>query len=274
MLPGTRDSGFCNLRYVPGTLYPAKKKNPGSRIFLKLNNMEISTVALAVIGDEVLLGEVKDLNISIVSREVFRLGADLTYACVLPDDPEFMFEHLNWMRSRFDWVVTTGGIGATHDDLTKQVVCRILRTPLVEAPEAIQALENRIGSPLSDRVRELALVPEGAQLVTNELTAAPGFMVENLLVLPGIPKLVRSMIGVLETKISGRTFYTEVILTMLRESEVAHNLEFVQAKFPLVKIGSYPEMEAADHRVKIVLRSREPDSLSAAKNILLERIGK
>jgi len=241
---------------------------------LKLNYMEISTVALAVIGDEVLLGEVKDLNISIVSREVFRLGADLAYACVLPDDPEFMFEHLNWMMSRFDWVVTTGGIGATHDDLTKQVVCRILRIPLVEAPEAIKALENRIGSPLSDRVRELALVPEGAQLVTNELTAAPGFMVENLLVLPGIPNLVRSMIGVLETKISGRTFYTEVILTMLRESEVAHNLEFVQAKFPLVKIGSYPEMEAADHRVKIVLRSREPDSLSAAKKILLERIGK
>lgn len=236
--------------------------------------MKISKVALAVIGDEVLLGEVKDLNISIVSREVFRLGADLSYACVLPDDPEFMFEQLTWMKERFDWVVTTGGIGATHDDLTKQVVCRIVAGSLVEAPEAIEALENRIGSPLPDRVRELALVPEGAELVTNERTAAPGFMVENLLVLPGIPSLVESMVGVLETKLSGRAFHTEVILTMLRESEVAHSLEFVQAKYPSVKIGSYPEMEADDHRVKIIMRTRDPDSLREAKNMLLERIGK
>jgi molybdenum cofactor synthesis domain-containing protein len=236
--------------------------------------MKISTVALAVIGDEVLLGEVRDRNISIVSREVFRLGADFPYACVLPDDPGFMFEHLNWMKNRFDWVVTTGGIGATHDDLTKQVVCSIVGATLVEAPEAIQALENRIGSPLSSRVRELALVPEGAELVTNELTAAPGFMVENLLVLPGIPSLVELMIGVLETKLNGKPFHTGIIRTMLRESEVAHNLEIVQAKYPSVKIGSYPEMEAADHRVKVVLRSREPDLLREARSMLLERIGK
>jgi molybdenum cofactor synthesis domain-containing protein len=235
--------------------------------------MNISTVSLAVIGDEVLLGEVKDLNISIVSREVFRLGADLAYVCVLPDDPEFMFEHLTWMKDRFDWVVTTGGIGATHDDLTKQVVSRMVGSVLVEAPEAIQALENRIGSPLPDRVRELALVPEGAELVTNELTAAPGFIVENFLVLPGIPSLVESMIGVLESKLSGIAYHSEVVRTMLRESEIAHHLEAVQEMYPGVKVGSYPQMEATDHRVKIVLRSRDADSLREAKKILLERIG-
>ena len=239
---------------------------------MESDNMKISSVALAVIGDEVLLGEVNDLNINIVSREVFRLGADLTYACVLPDDPEFMFEHLVWMKERFDWVVTTGGIGATHDDLTKQVVSRIAGKPLVEAPEAIAALEKRIGTPLPDRVRELALVPEGAELITNELTAAPGFMAENIMVLPGIPSLVEAMIGALETKLIGKIFHTEVILTMLRESEVAYDLDHVQAKYPLVKIGSYPEMEAIDHRVKIVLRSRDMDLLKKAKKVLLERI--
>ncbi len=241
---------------------------------MESENTIVSTVGLAVIGDEVLFGEVKDRNISIVSREVFRLGADLLYACVLPDDPEFMFEHLTWMSERFDWVVTTGGIGATHDDLTKQVVCRIVGMPLVEAPEAKQSLENRIGSPLPDRVRELAMVPEGAELVTNELTAAPGFMVENLLVLPGIPSLVESMIGVLETKLSGKEFHTGVVLTMRRESDIAHNLEFVQTNYPSVKIGSYPEMEAVDHRVKIVLRSRDQDLLREAKSMLIVRICK
>jgi len=241
---------------------------------MRLKNMTISTVALAVIGDEVLLGEVKDRNISIVSREVFRLGADFSYACVLPDDPEFMIEHLTWMMQRFEWVVTTGGIGATHDDLTKQVVSQIVGRPLVEATSAILALENRIGSPLPDRVRELALVPEGAQLVTNELTAAPGFIVENLLVLPGIPSLVESMIGVLAKKLSGVIFHTDVVHTMLRESEIAHDLDLVQAKYPSVKIGSYPKMEAADYRVKIALRSRDPELLGDAKSMLLKRIEK
>jgi molybdenum cofactor synthesis domain-containing protein len=239
-----------------------------------LGNTTISTVGLAVIGDEVLLGEVKDRNISTVSQEVFRLGAELSYACVLPDDPEFMFEHLTWMKERFDWVVTTGGIGATHDDLTKQVVSRIAGTPLVEAPEAIAALENRIGSPLPSRIRELALVPEGAELITNELTAAPGFIVENILVLPGIPKLVESMIGVLETKLDGVAFKTEVVRTMLKESEIAHHLEAVLDAYPAVKIGSYPQMEATDHRVKIAMRSRDEGSLSEAKSMLLKKIEK
>lgn len=233
----------------------------------------ISTVSLAVIGDEVLLGEVKDRNIGIVSREVFRLGADLAYACVLPDDPGFMFDHLTWMREQFDWVVTTGGIGATHDDLTKQIICRIVGRELMVVPEAVKALEDRIGSPLPEKVKEMAMVPEGSELVTNERTAAPGFMIENLLVLPGIPSLVESMIGVLETKLVGKAFHTEEVRTMLRESEVAHDLELVQSKFPTVKIGSYPEMEAEDFRVRIVLRGRDQVSLREARIMLEERIG-
>lgn len=240
---------------------------------MKPGKSDISTVALAVIGDEVLLGEVKDLNISIVSREVYRLGADFSYACVLPDDPVFMTEHLTWMMGKFDWVVTTGGIGATHDDLTKQVVSNIVGRPLVEAPEAIEALEKRLGGPLHEKVRELALVPEGARLVTNEMTAAPGFMIENLLVLPGIPRLVEGMVGELEMELTGKPYHAEVVRTMLRESEVASHLEDLQREYPSVKVGSYPQMEAVDHRVKIVIRSREAEMACEARDRLLERIG-
>lgn len=236
--------------------------------------MDISTVSLAVIGDEVLLGEVKDQNISIVSREVFRLGAEFGYAAVLPDDPQFIFDHLVWMKGKFDWVVTTGGIGSTHDDVTKEVICRIFQRDLVEAPEAVRALEGRIGSPLPERVRELAMVPEGAELITNALTAAPGFSIRNLIVLPGIPGLVEAMIGALGEKLTGSVFYTSTILTMLRESEVAHHLEEVQSAFPMVKVGSYPEMEAGGHRVRIVLRSRDGSDLKKAHAALLERIGR
>ena len=235
--------------------------------------MHISTVALAVIGDEVLLGEVRDLNISIVAGEVFRLGADLGYACVLPDDPDFMLEHLSWMGQRYDWVVTTGGIGATHDDLTKQVISRLTGKPLIEAPEAITALEKRVGSPLSDKLRELALVPEGAELVTNEKTAAPGVIVGNMLVLPGIPSLVESMITILAEKLTGSKFYTAEVRTFQRESEIAAVLESVQEEYPAVRIGSYPIMEIAEYKVKMVLRSRDQQLLRKAERMLIERIG-
>ncbi|MDF1535669.1 MAG: molybdopterin-binding protein [bacterium] len=235
--------------------------------------MTISRVALAVIGDEVLLGEVADLNIHLVSREIFRAGAELGYVCVLPDDVRFLVEHLGWMRERYDWVITTGGIGATHDDLTKQVVSRIMGVPLVVAPEAVDALEARLGSPLSARLLELAMVPEGAELITNELTAAPGFVIGNLIVLPGIPKLVESMLGMIKGKFKGSEFFTKTVLTPLRESEIASHLEEVQARFPSVKVGSYPRIEPGGHRVRVVLRSRDPESLGEAEALLVERIG-
>ena len=235
--------------------------------------MPISTVALAVIGDEVLLGEVADQNIHLVSREIFRVGAELGYVCVLPDEEQFLVEQLSWMRDRYDWVITTGGIGATHDDLTKQVVSRIVGVPLVVAPEAVDALEQRLGSPLSDRLMELAMVPEGAELITNELTAAPGFVIGNLIVLPGIPGLVESMLGVIERKVKGSEFFTKTVLTPLRESEIAHHLEEVQGRFTDVKVGSYPRIEPGEYRVRIVLRSRDPEALEKAEALINERIG-
>jgi molybdenum cofactor synthesis domain-containing protein len=236
--------------------------------------MNISQVALAVIGDEVLLGEVKDRNIELVSQELFRLGADLVYACVLPDEEQFLVEHLSWMKDRYDWVITTGGIGATHDDLTKGVISRITGNELVVAPEAVLALEDRLGAPLPDKIMELAMVPEGAELITNELTAAPAFIIANFIVLPGIPRLVQSMLGVLETKVNGSEFFFETIVTPRRESEIAHAMEKVQGGFPDVKVGSYPRIASdGGPRVKIVLRSRNRDELDKAVSVLKGRIG-
>jgi molybdenum cofactor synthesis domain-containing protein len=236
--------------------------------------MNISKIALAVIGDEVLLGEVADKNIGLVSQEVFRLGAELGYACVLPDDEQFLVEHLSWMKEQYDWVITTGGIGATHDDLTKRVVSRVTETALVVAPEAVLALEKRLGAPLSEKIMELAMVPEGAELITNELTAAPAFIIDNLIVLPGIPRLVESMLGVLEGKVTGSEYFTKTVLTSLRESEIADDMEDVQGQFPQVKVGSYPRMDSdGGPRVRIVLRSRDQDSLEKAVVLLNERIG-
>ena len=229
-------------------------------------------VGLAVIGDEVLLGEVADENISIISGELFLLGADLKYACVLPDDRGFMLEHLGWMKERYQWVITTGGIGATHDDITRQVISELTGIPLVVHQEAMDALEKRAGSPLPERLKPFAYFPEGASLIANPVTAAPGFMLQNLVVLPGIPALVRGMLPHLATVIEGKAAGRVQILTMKYESEIAGILTEAQEAYPDVKIGSYPVMNASDHKVRVVLRSREEKSLNIAEEYLKERI--
>ena len=230
------------------------------------------TVGLAVIADEVLMGEVADQNITWISTELFRLGADLGYCCVMPDDLDFLVEHLTWMKERFRWVVTTGGIGATHDDLTRQVMADIFQVPLMEAPEAIAALEERVGGELNRRQREMAMVPKGAELIVNPLTAAPGFVIGNVIVLPGIPRLVQAMFPALEGRLRGIPVHRVELKTTRFESEIAPLLEEAQGMFPEVKIGSYPRMVGGGFRVRLVLRSRNDQMLKRAEEFIQGRI--
>lgn len=229
-------------------------------------------IGFAVIGDEVLLGEVADENLTWAAERLFALGADLRYSCVLPDDLPFMVAHLMWMKETFDWVITTGGIGATHDDLTRQAVAELFEVPLVEFPEAVSIFEVKLGSPLPEKVRELAMIPEGAELVHSTETAAPGFILENLIVLPGIPRLVRAMFPAIADRLRGEKTYRAEMVTKKFESEIADFLGETQEKYPEVKIGSYPVMGNAGHRVRLVLRSRSPEYLDGAMNHLRGRI--
>ena len=229
-------------------------------------------IGFAVIGDEILMGEVADENLTYAAERLFALGADLRYSCVLPDDLPFMVAHLMWMKETFDWVITTGGIGATHDDLTRQAVAELFEVPLVEFPEAVSIFEVKLGSPLPEKVRELAMIPEGAELVHSTETAAPGFILENLIVLPGIPRLVRAMFPAIADRLRGEKTYRAEMVTKKFESEIADFLGETQEKYPEVKIGSYPVMGNAGHRVRLVLRSRSPEYLDGAMNHLRGRI--
>lgn len=229
------------------------------------------TIGLAVIGDEILLGEVADENLAWISSELFRLGADLRYSCVLPDDLSFIVEHLDWMRERFQWVITTGGIGATHDDLTRQAVANVLGVELEENAEVILLLEEKVKRPLTEKLRDLAKLPAGSRLVANPVTAAPGFIAGNIISLPGIPKLIQSMFGELTELLRGETLARSELFTDRYESEIAEVLSEAQEKFSKVKIGSYPIMEEG-FRVKLVLRSRSGSELTEAMEFLKKRI--
>jgi molybdenum cofactor synthesis domain-containing protein len=236
--------------------------------------MNISKVGLAVIGDEVLLGEIADKNVNLIASEIARIGADLVYACILPDDLDFLVRHLSWMMAEFDWIVSTGGIGTTHDDLTRDALSIVTDKSLQQNEEALRFLANRMGGPVPERLRKLAMVPEGAQLVESPQYGAPGFTIDNIIVLPGIPKLVGSMVSVLEKKLGGVPALRKEIKTKLSESRIAQYLERIQEKNTDVKIGSYPQTGRTDYRVRIVLRSRNAEALRQAekqlRNILAE----
>jgi len=231
------------------------------------------SVGLAVIGDEVLLGEVRDENISLIASELFNLGTVLKYACVLPDDMDILLENLGQMREKFNWVITTGGIGTTHDDITRQAISRLYEVELVEFPEVLELLTKRVGRPLPERLRGLAVFPKGSHLIENPLTAAPGFSIENMIILPGVPKLVSAMLPFLGSKLRGKNqIHRTEIHTIRYESEIAALLEEAQDRYPVVKIGSYPIMNGNLRRVRLVLRSIDADDLNDARSFLLKRI--
>lgn len=234
--------------------------------------MKISSVGLAVIGDEVLLGEIDDENIGLIARELARIGADLAYASVLPDDLDFLVRHLSWMMDYFDWVVSTGGIGTTHDDLTREAVSAVVGRELKEDAGIIRFLESRAGSPVTDSLRKLAMIPEGAETVDNPNTGVPGFTIANIIVLPGIPKLVEEMIGVLSEKMDGVPLQARQIGSHLSESRIAQHLGKIQKDNPEVKIGSYPLSGSSQYRVKVVLRSRNPAALERVERLVRKRV--
>lgn len=234
--------------------------------------MDVSRVGLAVVGDEVLLGEVADENVRLVGKEIRRIGADLVLALILPDDDDSMVRHLTWMKEELDWVVITGGIGTTHDDRTREVVSKVTGRPLREDPRAVRFLENRLGGPVPESLAVLAMVPEGADLIENPGKSAQAFFVENLIVFPGIPRLVESMLGVLEENLTGCPVRTREIFSGLNESEIASCVAEIQAGNPGVRIGSYPVTRESDHRVKLVIRSRDFEALEEAEKQLRARI--
>jgi molybdenum cofactor synthesis domain-containing protein len=234
--------------------------------------MKISRVGLAVIGDEVLLGEIADENINLIAGEIARIGADLAYASVLPDNLDFLVRHLAWMMGEFDWVVSTGGIGTTHDDLTREAVSAITGKGLREDAGIIRYLEERLGPPVPDRLRKLAMIPEGARIVENPRTGVPGFSIDNLIVLPGIPKLIQSMMVVLAEILDGVPFQKREIRSHLSESRIAQYLEQIQEENHDVKIGSYPQSETPGCKVKIVLRSRDRGALGKVERLVRERV--
>jgi molybdenum cofactor synthesis domain-containing protein len=229
---------------------------------------KVVTAAILVIGDEILSGRTKDRNIGYIAEYLTNMGVELREARVVSDVEEEIVAALNALRARYTYVFTTGGIGPTHDDITADAVAKAFGVPIGEDPRAIALMMERYKSEdLTEARRRMARIPEGADLVANPISKAPGFRIGNVIVLAGVPSVMQAMLDDaaqgLET---GRKIIAETIeATNIPEGVYGGPLARIAAAHEGVTIGSYPSFAEGRFRNQIVIRSKEPALIAAAR---------
>ena len=225
----------------------------------------IWTAALIVIGDEILSGRTHDKNIAQVATWLQVQGIRLAEVRVVPDVEEHIVEAVNALRARNDYLFTTGGIGPTHDDITVDAVAKALGVPVVIHPQARAMLEKYYtsrGSALTEARLRMARVPEGAELIPNRMSGAPGIRIGNLFVMAGVPHITAGMLDALTgTLEGGAPLLSRTIGCWTAESEVADILRKAEADNEGVQIGSYPFFRDGRVGANFVVRSTDAELL-------------
>lgn len=224
------------------------------------------TAAILIIGNEITTGRTQDQNASYLAKELDALGIILNEIRMIPDDEDMIMRAINTLRKYHTYVFTTGGIGPTHDDITAASVAKAFDLPLERHPEIERIIGTRKKNyPVVKATYRMADIPKGAQLVGNPVTQIPGFLINNVYVLAGVPSIMRGMFESLKPELqqNGKNLsYT--IDCNLPESHLADGLATIQNHFQAVQIGSYPYQEEEKWRVSIVLRARDNSPLEKA----------
>jgi molybdenum cofactor synthesis domain-containing protein len=231
---------------------------------------EIVTAAVLVIGDEILSGRTKDKNIGYIAEYLTALGIDLKEVRVVADDEADIVAALDALRRRYTYVLTTGGIGPTHDDITADCVAKAFSVPLDFHPRALEIIEARVkamGTEMNEARRRMARIPRGAALIENKVSGAPGFRIENVIVMAGVPAIMQAMLDAVAPGLkSGVRMLSETIRADAREGDVGTELGVIAKAHPDVTIGSYPFFDdKAGPNTNIVVRARDGEKLIAAK---------
>jgi molybdenum cofactor synthesis domain-containing protein len=228
-----------------------------------MSNSRKWTAALVVIGDEILSGRTQDKNVAQVATWLNAQGIRLAEVRVVPDETSRIVETVNALRATHDYLFTTGGIGPTHDDITVDAIAAAFGVPVVIHPAARRILEDyyrdRPGGVNEARLR-MARVPEGAELIANPSSGAPGVKIGNVYILAGVPHIAASMLEALTgTLEGGRPVVSVTIGARAAESEVADLLRETEAAHPGVAIGSYPFFKDGQYGANFVVRSDDPE---------------
>jgi molybdenum cofactor synthesis domain-containing protein len=225
------------------------------------------TAAILVIGDEILSGRTKDKNIGYIAEYLTGIGIDLREVRVVPDVEEEIVAAVNALRARYTYLFTTGGIGPTHDDITADCIAKALGVPISLDPRAVALLRERYSEEELNEARlRMARIPEGADLIENPISRAPGFRIGNVYVMAGVPSIMQAMLdNVAPTLETGARMIVETIEAEgLPEGIYAAGLAEIAKAHEGVSIGSYPSFSSAGFRNQIVVRSKDPERLAAA----------
>ena len=230
--------------------------------------------AILIIGNEILSGRTQDTNTSTLATWLNLLGVKVNEVRVVPDTEKKIVDTLNILRKENDYVFTTGGIGPTHDDITAQSVSKAFGLKYQIHKEAFKILESYYKpGEFNEGRQKMVWMPENANLILNPTSGAPGFSVENVFCLPGVPSILKSMLGSLKTKIvGGEPIISHTISLRTVESEIADSLSKVQDNNKDVEIGSYPFFHAGKLGVSIVLRSENQSKIDICNSQILEFI--
>ncbi len=227
---------------------------------------EISTAAVLVIGDEILSGRTKDKNVGYIADRLTEVGIDLKQVRIVSDERDEIVDALNALRSRYTYVFTTGGIGPTHDDITADSVAAAFDVPIDVDQRAVDVmLERYEQSELTEARLRMARIPEGAELIANPVSKAPGFNIGNVFVMAGVPSIMHAMMDDVVPRLkAGRIVHSLSIEAGMGEGAVAKQLSALQDAFPDISIGSYPYQRDGKFQTSLVLRSRNADRIAEA----------
>jgi molybdenum cofactor synthesis domain-containing protein len=231
---------------------------------------EIVTAGLLVIGDEILSGRTKDKNIGYTADFLTAIGIDLKEVRVVSDDEAAIMAALDALRSTYTYVFTTGGIGPTHDDITADCVAKTFGVALNLHPDAVAILKQRmarLGGELNEARLRMARIPDGAELIANKVSGAPGFWIGNVIVMAGVPSVMQSMLDEVGPKLkTGAKLISATIRADAKEGDVGTELGVIAKAHPETIIGSYPFFdEKIGPNTNIVVRARDPEKLKAVK---------
>ncbi len=237
-----------------------------------MTNKKEIIAAIIIIGNEVLSGRTKDLNTSTLSIWLNSIGISVREVRVIPDIEKIIIETVNELRNKFNYVFTTGGIGPTHDDITAESISKVFDIEYGFHKEAFSLLEKYYESgEFNEGRQKMAKMPITSNLILNPSSGAPGFYVENVFCLPGVPSILKSMIGGLNNVlVGGDPILSKTINLRTYESEIAKSLTNVQINNKEVEIGSYPFFRQGKLGVSIVLRSIDKSKIENCNSQILE----
>ncbi len=238
-----------------------------------LSRDQTVSAAIVVIGDEILSGRTRDTNTGTIAAALTAIGIRLLDVRVVPDNRERIVEAVNSVRARYDYVFTTGGIGPTHDDITADAIAAALALPVVMHAEAEALLRAHYGGDITDARLRMARMPEGARLIANRVSVAPGFAIANIFVMAGVPAIMQAMLDVVLPRLkTGPVLRSQTIDTGLAEGLIGTPLKAIQDRHGHVSIGSYPYFTDNGYATQVVIRATNEEALARACDAVRDMI--